>query len=250
MLIIDFDNKISMFAVGKCGSTALAYNLQSLTTEEPGSFFRANRLKFISKNPVPSNFQQLIDEPEFFYSIPVAHSYLMFRDLFKIEGFTHYVFVRKPVSRVISGLETLVNWWMPELWKAFQNGEATINDLWQSAKQHEEYDYHIKEFLHVIRNLDCVYLNMEDINPFIKKYYNFDAEHVPSMPFWTKGIDVENVSFTEFTEKENPAMWNHITLEVNKFRLQCAMDYKDVISNDKFTKEDKLYKDLDITTIL
>ena len=122
--------------------------------------------------------------------------------------------------------------------------------MWQSAKQHEEYDYHIKEFLHVIRNLDCVYVNMEDINPFIKKYYNFDAEHVPSMPFWTKGIDVENVSFTEFTEKENPAMWNHITLEVNKFRLQCAMDYKDVISNDKFTKEDKLYKDLDITTIL
>ena len=138
MLIIDFDNKISMFAVGKCGSTALAYNLQSLTTEEPGSFFRANRLKYISKDPVPSSFQQLIDEPEFFYSIPVAHSYLMFRDLFKIEGFTHYVFVRKPVSRVISGLETLVNWWMPDLWKAFQNDEATINDLWQSAKQHEE----------------------------------------------------------------------------------------------------------------
>ena len=41
-----------------------------------------------------------------------------------------------------------------------------------------------------------------------------------------------------------------ILFEVNKFRLQCAMDYKDVISNDKFTQEDKLYKDLDITTIL
>ena len=54
----------------------------------------------------------------------------MFRDLFKIEGFTHYVFVRKPVSRVISGLETLVNWWMSDLWNMSQNDEATINDLW------------------------------------------------------------------------------------------------------------------------
>ena len=246
MLIIDFDRQISLFAPGKCGSTALAYNLQHLTTEPEDKFFRANRLKYISKDPVPGNFQQLLDDPEFFYSLPVAHSYLMYRKLYEQKGFKNYVFVREPILRAISGFETLINWWHRDEWDQYQDGSLTISDLWPLAYNDEGYDYHIKPFLYRIRNIDCKYVHMDHINSILKDVYNIEGKKVPSMPLWTQGIDVETVTHIDFTRDTDPEAWDNTTEQINKFRIDCAAHFfntnEALISKDNnFAKEIEIY---------
>ena len=154
MLIIDYDRQLTLFAPGKCGSTALSYNLQHLTTEPNDKFFRAERLKFITSSNMPANIQELISNTEFWYSLPVADSYLMYRKLYADKGFKHYVFVREPLTRTISGFETLINWWHNDEWNEYQhNNSRSLSDLWELAFKDDEYDYHVKPFLNRIKNI-------------------------------------------------------------------------------------------------
>ena len=253
MLIIDFDRQISLFAPGKCGSTALGYNLQHLTTEPNDKFFRAERLKFITSSNMPANIQELIGNTEFWYSLPVADSYLMYRKLYADKGFKHYVFVREPLTRTISGFETLINWWHNDDWNEYQhNNSRSLSDLWELAFKDDEYDYHVKPFLNRIKNIECEYIHMKNINTLLKDIYNIDAEHVPSAPLWTQGIDVNKVTHTNFTRDTDPEKWDNTTMEINKFRIDCAShflnNYNALIEKDqRFTKEIELYNLLDIS---
>jgi len=246
MLIIDFDRQISLFAPGKCGSTALGYNLQHLTTEPDDKFFRAERLKFISSNTLPATIQELISNKDFWYSLPVADSYLMYRKLYADKEFKHYVFIREPISRAISGFETLVNWWHNDEWNKYQQGESTLDDLWNLAYSDDEYDYHVKPFLHRTKNIECEYVHMEHINSMLKDIYDIDGKHVPSAPLWTQGIDVEKVTHTDFTRDTNPKQWDNTTKEINKFRIDCSLHFfnnnKALIEKDQqFAREIELY---------
>ena len=153
MLIIDFDRQISLFAPGKCGSTAIAYNLHSLTTT-PTDFFRAERLKFIGKH-IPARYNELLSNKDYFYSIPVSDSYFMYRNLYKEENFTHYVFTRQPLDRTISGFETIINWFYKDKWDDYQNDKCTLDDLWDIACNSKDYDYHMSPYLHRTKNLQC-----------------------------------------------------------------------------------------------
>ena len=250
MLIIDFDKQISLFAPGKCGSTALGYNLQHLTTEPEHKFFRAERLKFITSNTLPANIQELIVNKDFWYSLPVADSYLMYRKLYEQQGFKNYVFVREPIQRAISGFETLINWWHNDEWKQYQQGLISLSDLWDLAYNDDEYDYHVKPFLNRTTNIDCKYVHMKHINSLLKKIYNIEGKHVPSAPLWTKGIDVEIVTHTDFTRDTNPEQWDNTTKEINKFRIDCSLHFlnnnKALIEKDqRFAKEIDIYNSLD-----
>ena len=230
MLILDFDKQISLFAPGKCGSSALAYNLHDLTIL-PNHNFREEHLKFISTNQIANNYQQLLDSSkEFFYSMTVADSYSMYRTLYNDVNFTHYVFDRKPVSRIISGFETVINYYYNELWQDYQNGFTTLDVLWSVAKESKEYDYHIGPYLHRTNTFDCQYLSIDYIDKFLLEKYNIEAKHIPSVPF--REIDD--------TQHED------IQHQVNKFRIDTAFRYKDLIKNSIFDKEVKIFDSLDI----
>ena len=246
MLIIDFDRQITLFAPGKCGSTALGYNLQHLTTEPEDKFFRAERLKFISSSTLPANIQELISNKDFWYSLPVADSYLMYRKLYEQKGFKNYVFVREPILRAISGFETLINWWHKDEWNQYQKDLLTLSDLWELAYNDDEYDYHVKPFLHRTKNIECKYVHMDYFNSILKYIQDIDGKHVPSAPLWTQGIDVEKVTHVDFTRDTDPEAWDNTTEQINKFRIDCAAHFfntnEALISKDNnFAKEIEIY---------
>jgi len=246
MLIVDFNKQISMFAPGKCGSTALAYNLHSLTTE-PDSFFRAERLKFISSEPVPNNFKQLLDSSkEYFYSLPIGDSYLMYRNIYKQENFKHYVFVREPVDRTISGFETVINWFYPNKWKEYQRNDCSLEDLWIVAQESKDFNYHVGPYLHRTKKLECEYLSIKSINTFLKDNYNLEAKHVPSVPHWTLGINVDRIEYEDFSRETDPELWDKIQLQMNKFRVDAALKYSGLMKNDVIDREVDIYNSLDI----
>lgn len=243
MLIIDFDKQISIFAPGKCGSTALAYNLHHLTNT-PNDFFRAERLKFIGKD-IPINYEELLKNKEYFYSIPVSDSYLMYRNLYK-ENFTHYVFTREPIDRTISGFETVINWFYKDKWNEYQDNKCNLDELWSIAYSSKDYDYHIAPYLHRTKNLSCVYKDIYDINDLLKELYNIEGKKIPSVPLWTQGIDVENATHNDFTRDKDPERWDSIQHQINKFRLDCASFFLNnrralISKDDKFARELELY---------
>lgn len=240
MLIIDFDKQISLFAPGKCGSTALAYNLQELTTT-PSEFFRAQRLKIITSETIPAHIQELFENKEYYYSLPIADSYLMYRKVYKQPDFKHYVFCRHPVDRVISAFETLIYWYRKDLWKQYHSNKIILEDLWGPAQELDHYDYHAGHYLNKIKNLDCTFADINSINNVLQEHYNIKAKHIPSVPLWTNGIDVDNVTHTDFTRDSDPDLWDKTQLEINRFRLDCAMKYSALLKNDKLDTEIEVY---------
>jgi len=246
MLIIDYDRQLTLFAPGKCGSTALAYNLQHLTTE-PNEFFRAQRLKVISSNTIPAQIQDLLENKEFYYSLPIADSYLMFRKLYTQPNFKHYVFCRDPVDRRVSAFETLISWFLPDMWEKYHNNEVTLEELWSQACELTDYDYHAGHYLNKIKNLDCVFTDIKNINNIIQEHYNIKAKHVPSVPFWTKGIDLESRKYTDYTRESDPEQWDKTQLEITRFRSECAVKYNTLLKNNKLDIEVELYNSLDIS---
>lgn len=247
MLIIDFDKQISIFAPGKCGSSALAYNLQNLTTN-PNDFFRAQRLKFISTSAIPDNFNQLITtQKEYFHSIPIGDSYLMYRKLYsKADNFKHYVFVREPVSRTISGFETVINWFYSDAWLSYHSSDTTLEELWSIAQQSNDFDYHVGPFLHRTKNLECEYINIKSINLFLKEIYNIEAENLPSVPHWTIGINVKEAKYNEFKREDDPKLWDTIQTQMNNFRTDAANKFDSSIRNNIITQEIDLYNNLEL----
>ena len=68
------------------------------------------------------------------------------------------------------------------------------------------------------------------IDKFLLEKYNIEAKHIPSVPF--REIDD--------TQHED------IQHQVNKFRMDTAFRYKDLIKNSIFDKEVKIFDSLDI----
>jgi hypothetical protein len=244
MLIIDFDRQLTFFAPGKCGSTALGFNLQELSTS-PDQFFRAQRLKLISSNPIPAHIQELFENKEYYYSLPIADSYLMYRNLYKQPNFTHYVFYRDPVDRIISAFETLVYWYCKDKWTMYHNNETTLDELWETAQKLTDYDYHAGHYLTKIKNLQAKFTHISEINNVLKEHYNIQATHIPSVPLWTNGIDVDAVSHTHFTRESDIDLWDKTQLEMNRFRSDCAVKYSALLKNAKLEAAIKVYNSLD-----
>ena len=229
MLIIDFDRQLSIFAPGKCGSSALAVNLHPFTVNQ-NEFYRHSHIKIISSKPLSVTSSDLVDTlHNFFYSLRTADSYIMYRKLYSENNFKHYVFVREPVARTISGFETVINHYTTPLWHQYQNDELPLEYLWQVAQRQKSYDYHLRPYLKRISDCDIIYHDINYINKFLLKHYNTVGEEVPSIPLRDKQSSIDTIK-----------------KEMKKFRNDCAKHFDSVITNTDILNEIELYKELDI----
>lgn len=229
MLIIDFNKQISIFAPGKCGSSALAVNLHPFTVNQ-NEFYRHSHIKIISSKPLSVTSSDLVDTLHIsFYSLRTADSYVMYRKLYSENNFKHYVFVREPVDRTISGFETVINHYTTPLWHQYQKDELPLEYLWEVAQRQKSYDYHIRPYLKRISKYNITYHNIKHINKFLLQKYDIVGEEVPSIPLRDKQSSIDTIK-----------------KEMKKFRNDCAKQFDSVIANTDILNEIELYKELDI----
>lgn len=229
MIIIDFDRQISIFAPGKCGSSALAVNLHPFTFNQ-SEFYKHSHIKIISKEPLSYKASELIGTLKgLFHSLKTADSYVMYRKFYSENNFEHYVFVREPVDRTISGFETVINHYTTPLWHQYQKDEIPLEYLWEVAQRHKAYDYHIEPYLKRISKYDITYHDIKHINKFLLQKYDTVGEEVPSIPLRDKQSSIDTIK-----------------KEMDKFRSDCVEQFDSVITTDKILKEIELYNELDI----
>jgi hypothetical protein len=189
MLLLDLDKKLSIYSPGRTGSDFISHTLQHLLITGQrdvqqqswrGTIHDTLPL-MISSNPV---------EPEYYHffeallSMNISNKkvYQLFRSNFGTNFDKHYVVVRNPLDRIISGYTMVYGVHYskhnPRLNFTIENdcvSSDNAKEIFDIVHNDPLADYHIQPYIKDVDVLDNVYVDTKNLTPFIKTIYNIDA---------------------------------------------------------------------------
>ena len=109
MILLDLDKRITIFAPGRVGSTSLSETIHPFTTNSHMTSRQSDNFltPIISQTPIPPNYYNML-ESCMNMNMSIVNVYMFIRKVFSKDFDKHYVIIRDPVDRFISGCEMLL----------------------------------------------------------------------------------------------------------------------------------------------
>lgn len=215
MILLDLDKRITIFAPGRVGSTSLSQTIHPLTTNSNMPIRQADKFltPIISQTPIPPKYYNMLDSAMNF--MPIVDVYIFIRNMFSKDFDKHYVLVRNPVDRFISGCEMLLQLTGEENFKEYCEDITTYKfvNLIDFCMEHPYADFHLQPYMYKVSELDCDFVHLDQASTLIKDLYDVDMLHIDPSADWV--TEEHKHTFRSFAKENKQGFIDHIIKDID-----------------------------------
>ena len=216
MILLDLDNRVTIFAPGRVGSTSLTESLHHLTTNRNMSLRQAINFltPIISKTPIPANYYNML-ESFMSMNMSIVDVYMYIRNMFSKDFDKHYVIIRNPVDRFISGCEMLLQLSGEETFRNYCEDITTYKfvNLIEYCINHPYADFHLQPYMSTVSELECDFVHLNNLANLVKELYDIDMLHIDPSADWV--TEQHKHTFRSFAKEHTQGFIDHIIKDVD-----------------------------------
>jgi hypothetical protein len=223
MILLDLDKRITIFAPGRVGSTSLSETIHPLTTNRNMPISQAHNFltPIISKTPIPANYYNTMESsrwhPSMSMNMSTVDLYMLIRNMFSKDFDKHYVIIRNPVDRFISGCEMLLQLSGKDGFLQFYDdmSKDKFVNLIAFCIDHPFADFHLQPYMYKVSQLDCDFVHLDQVSTLIKDLYNMDMLHIDPSADWL--TEEHKNKFRSFAKEHKQGFIDHIIKEIELY---------------------------------
>jgi len=219
MILLDLDKRITIFAPGRVGSTSLSETIHPFTTNSHMTSRQSDNFltPIISQTPIPPNYYNML-ESCMNMNMSIVNVYMFIRKVFSKDFDKHYVIIRDPVDRFISGCEMLLQLSGKDDFLQFYNDmtKDKFANLIEFCIGHPFADFHIQPYIHLASKTECAFVHLDQVSTLIKVLYNVDMLHIDPSADWL--TEEHKNKFRSFAEDHKEVFLQHIIKEISLYK--------------------------------
>ena len=219
MILLDLDKRITIFAPGRVGSTSLSETIHPLTTNSHMTSRQSDNFltPIISQTPIPPNYYNML-ESCMNMNMSIVNVYMFIKKVFSKDFDKHYVVIRDPIDRFISGCEMLLQLSGKDGFLQFYDDmtEDKFVNLIAFCIGHPFADFHIQPYIHHASKTECDFVHLDQVSTLIKDLYNVDMLHIDPSADWL--TEEHKNKFRSFAKDHKEVFLQHIIKEIPLYK--------------------------------
>lgn len=221
MILLDLDKRITIFAPGRVGSTSLSETIHPLTTNSHMTLRQSDShthflTPIISQKPIPPNYYNML-ESFMNMKMSIVNVYKFIKKVFPKDFDKHYVIIRDPIDRFVSGCEMLLQFHGEDAFLQFYNDmtrDKFVN-LIEFCTSHPYADFHIQPYIGFV-DQPVDFVHIDQVSTLIKDLYNVDMLHIDPSADWL--TDKHKNKFRSFAKEHKDVFIHHIIKEIEVYK--------------------------------